>query len=140
MSDIQYLEWVPIGFAADLDFLELLRKFCDKKILFYIDNKALVNILNNKPSKSVRVTELVRCLVLHSMIHSIFFKACHIAPFSNAIANSSSRKQWTRVRALVPKSRSHPIQIPDDFIKALMISKLKLNAWRLILMQQTQKC
>lgn len=67
--------------------------------------------------------ELVRLLVLHSMIHNIYFKACHIVCYNNAIADSISRKQWTRFRAHAPKSRSHPIQIPEDFIE--MISKLK---------------
>lgn len=119
MSDITFLELVPIVLAVDL----FKTQFCDKKILFHTDNKALVSILNKKSSKSVRVMELIRPLVLYSMIHNIYFKACHIAGYNNAIADSISRKQWTRFRALAPKSRPRPIQIPEDFIE--MISKLK---------------
>lgn len=119
MSDITFLELVPIVLTVDL----FKTQFCDKKILFHTDNKAFVSILNKKSSKSVRVMELIRPLVLHSMIHNIYFKACHIAGYNNAIADSISRKQWTRFRALAPLSRPRPIQIPEDFIE--MISKLK---------------
>lgn len=122
MLDITFLELVPIVLA----FFLFKTQFLDKKILFHTDNKALVSILNKKSSKSLRVMELVRPLVLHSMVNNIYFKACHIAGYNNAIADSISRKQWTRFRALAPESSLHPIPIPEDFIG--MISQLKFNA------------
>lgn len=109
-----------------LAFFLFKTQFLDKKIPFHTENKALVSILNKKSSKSLRVMELVRPLVLHSMVNNIYFKACHIAGDNNAIADSISRKQWTRFRALAPESNLHPIPIPKDFIG--MISQLKLNA------------
>lgn len=71
-------------------------QFFDKKILFYTDNKASVSILKNKSSISLSVMELVRPLVLFIVLFIvlyIYFKACQIAGYKNAIADSISRKR-----------------------------------------------
>jgi hypothetical protein len=121
MADITFLELVPIVLAVFLFKIQ----FLDKKIVLHTDNKALVSILNKKSSRSPRVMELIRPLVLLSMINNIYFKACHIDGYNNAIADSISRKQWSRFRALAPKSHQQPAPIPEDFTK--MILELKLN-------------
>ncbi|XP_062601252.1 uncharacterized protein LOC134262948 [Saccostrea cucullata] len=122
MLDITFLELVPIVLAIFL----FNNEFLDKKIMLHTDNKALVSILNKKSSKSPRVMELVRPLVLHSMVNNFYFKACHIDGYDNAIADSISRKQLTRFRVLAPTSNQDPTPIPEDFVK--LILELKLNA------------
>lgn len=74
MTDITFLELVPIVLAMCL----FKTQFCDKEILFHTDNKALVEILNKKSSKSKQVMHLVRPLISMAMLNNIHFIAFHI--------------------------------------------------------------
>ena len=74
MSDITFLELVPIVLAMCL----FKTQFCDKKILFHTDNKALVEILNKKSSKSKQVMQLVRPLILMAMLNNIHSSFGHL--------------------------------------------------------------
>ncbi|CAC5382689.1 unnamed protein product [Mytilus coruscus] len=120
MADIIFLELVPIVLSILL-FKEDLH---NKRILFHTDNKALVSILNKKSSKSRRVIELVRPLVLHTMLFNMQFKAVHIEGRSNFIADAISRKQWHRFRMVAPQAETEATPIPDTFLQ--LISDLKL--------------
>lgn len=73
MRDITFLKLVPIVLAIHAWGNQLT----SKKIVFRVDNEALVAILNKKSSKSKRVMGLIRTLVLQSMLSAIQFKACH---------------------------------------------------------------
>lgn len=119
ISDITFLELIPIVLAVML----FKSHFHNKKIMFHTDNIALVAILNKKTSKSKRVMQLVRPLVLYAMINNTYFKSRHISGCNNSIADSISRKQWTRFRSLAPEADVHPLPIPEDFTR--MISELK---------------
>lgn len=90
MADITFLELVPIVLTIFL----FERDLCNKCLLFHMNNKALVSILNKKSSKSRRVMELGRPFVLHTMLYNMQFKAVHIEGRINSIADSISRKQW----------------------------------------------
>lgn len=119
MLAITFLELVPIVLA----FFLFKTQFLDKKILFHTDNKALVSILNKKSSKSVM--ELVRPLVLHSLVNIIFLKLVTLLVITMLLLIQFLASR-TRFCALAPESNLHPIPIPEDFIG--MISELKLNA------------
>ena len=66
------------------------------RILFYIDNQAVVHIVNKQTSKSPEVMTLVRKLVLNTLLFNITLKIQYINTLSNAIADSISRCQWHR--------------------------------------------
>lgn len=121
MTDITFLELVPIVLAMCL----FKTQFCDKKILFHTDNKALVEILNKKSSKSKQVMQLVRPLILMAMLNNIHFKAFHIEGYKNSIADSISRKQWEKFWTLVPEADVNPLTIPEDFLE--IVSEMKLS-------------
>lgn len=87
------------------------------KLLFHTDNKALVEILNKKSSKSKQVMQLVRPLILVAMLNNIHFKAFHIEGYKNSIADSISRKQWEKFWTLVPEADVNPLTIPEDCIR-----------------------
>jgi hypothetical protein len=54
--DITFLEIIPIALSIFLWH----KLFCKKKIIYYIDNMAVVSVLNSKTSTSARVMILLR--------------------------------------------------------------------------------
>ena len=110
-SDMTFLEMVPVLLAIMLWGPNLQ----GKRVLFNIDNQALVSILNKQTSKSSRVMLLLREFVLFCMRYSIVFRAKYICSKSNDIADSLSRKQWSRFRKLVPHANVLPQVIPENF-------------------------
>ena len=73
-KDITFLELVPIVLAMFV----WAPHFKNNKILFRIDNFALVNIINKRTSKSKRVMALIRPFVLFTMNNNVQFRAQHI--------------------------------------------------------------
>lgn len=119
MKDITLLELIPIVLAMFVWGFE----FKNQKILFRIDNLALVNIINSRTSKSKRIMSLVRPLVLFTMMYNIQFKAKHIDGAKNQIADAISRFQMNRFRELVPDAKHASEAIPPEFLGTI----LKLN-------------
>ena len=74
----------------------------NKKVKFYIDNRALVDIINTQTSKSKRVMALMRPFILYTLQNNIIFRARHIEGKNNEIADAISRQQWDRFRRLAP--------------------------------------
>lgn len=117
--------WSELGILRDITFLELVpvvlsmeiwgNQLQNKKIMFHIDNIALVDILNSQTSKSKRVMSLVRPFVLCTLQNNIIFRAKHIAGKYNDIADSISRQQWERFRRLAPMAQQNPDEVPDSF-------------------------
>lgn len=97
--------------------------FANKKIIMYIDNNALVSIVNRQTSKSKRVMVLLRKLVLLLLRNDIMFKAQHILGKKNNIADSLSRKQFHHFRQLAQWADLNPETIPDEFLA--MMSEMK---------------
>ena len=65
----------------------------NKKVLFHIDNEALVSVINKQTSEDKRIMELVRRFVLNLMLNNVVFKIKHISSMNNNIADSISHKQ-----------------------------------------------
>ena len=87
----------------------------NKKVKFYIDNRALVDIINTQTSKSKRVMALMRPFILYTLQNNIIFRARHIEGKNNEIADAISRQQWERFRRLAPQAQANPREIPDHF-------------------------
>ncbi|XP_053398262.1 uncharacterized protein LOC128556673 [Mercenaria mercenaria] len=121
LKDMTFLEMVPVVLAIAL----WGSRIANKKVLMWIDNEALVKVLNKQSCRSKAVMHLVRYFVLKSMSSNIVFKAKHIASKANGICDSLSRKQWSRFRELAPKANNDPEVIPQDFL--LLISTVKLQ-------------
>lgn len=96
LQDITFLELVPIVLAVTT----WRKQLTNKKVIFHVDNLALVDILNSKSSKSSRVMSLLRPLVLITMNNNIQLKCCHIQGSRNDIADSISHFQWARFTRL----------------------------------------
>lgn len=89
--------WFAQGITRDMTFLELFpvqialelwkQRFANSKILFYIDNMAVVQVINTTTSKSPRVMKIVRKLVFTCLKYNILLKAKHIPSKLNSIAD-----------------------------------------------------
>ena len=115
LKDITFLELVPIVLAIYI----WSSQFTAKKIILHTDNKALVQIINTKTSKSRRVMSLIRPLVLVCLRHNIQVKSSHIPGNLNEISDSIPRFQWARFRRLVPNADLLPTTVPAEFIQIL---------------------
>ena len=73
-----------------------------KRILFHCDNMSTVYILQNGTSKNPLMMNLVRTALFISAQYNIEYSAVHISSKDNDIADSLSRLQWDRFRALAP--------------------------------------
>ena len=89
----------------------------------FIDNSALVSIVNRQSSKSKRVMMLIRRMVLLLLKYNIMFKAQHIIGKENNIADSLSRKQFQRFIQLAPEADKDPESLPEEFLA--MMSEMK---------------
>ena len=118
-------EWESTDLLKDITFLEIIlitlsiflwhKLFYKKKIVYYIDNMAVVSILNSKTQKSTRVMVLLRFIVYWSLVEHFHFKAMQLSSFDNAIADSLSRGQFQRFRELAPSAELKPMGILEPF-------------------------
>ena len=101
MRDITLLELIPVVLAIST----WGSQFSNKKLIMHVDNEAFVSVINKQTSKSKNVMTLVRTLVLCLLQNNTTFRSEHVPGSSNKIADSISRKQWSRFRTLAPGRR-----------------------------------
>lgn len=117
-------KWLQTDVIYDMTFLELFpvyvailtwrNSLSNKRILFHIDNMAVVHVLNNSTSKSKRVMAIVRELVLVTLKCNITVRAQHIPSKQNSIADCISRSQWKKFQQLAPDADPKPTQLPSQ--------------------------
>ena len=115
-------EWVQKGICSDITFLELFPVVAalyiwqsdlkNKKILFHVDNQAVVTIINKKSSKSPRVMGLVRKMVLVCLEANILIKSEFLPGYLNVLADSLSRSDFQKFRRMCPDADKNPAVIP----------------------------
>lgn len=120
-------EWKDSGILKDVTFLEMIPiliavkvwgpMLVNKKILFRVDNLALVHILNKQTSKSKRIMDLIRQFVLHNMKNNIIWRSVHISGLENGLADAISRREWQRFFKAAPDAEKEPETVPKDFLQ-----------------------
>ena len=95
---IAYCEFYPVVVAVDCWAPQL----ANRKVRFRCDNEAVVNIINKQSSNCDKIMHLVRLFVCQCLRYNITFKAVQIPGVHNDIAESLSRFQVNRFRALAP--------------------------------------
>ena len=88
--------------------------FSNERILFFCDNKSVVDIVNSKRSRIPRVMDLVRHLTLLTLRYNFYLKVQHIEGKRNVIADSISRFQMERFRMLAPHADPAPTPVPQE--------------------------
>ncbi len=84
----------------------------NKKILFFCDNMAVVEIINSQTSKDAPLMSLVRPLVIATLTNNILFTAKHIPGKTNVVADLLSRSQVAKARSIAPWLDETPQTIP----------------------------
>ena len=90
--------------------------FTGKRLQFWCDNESVVTIINSGHSKAPRIMVLLRALILLSMKHNFFVRACHVPGVHNDIADALSRFQVERFRAVAPMADRDPCFIPPSLM------------------------
>ncbi len=88
----------------------------DKRVIFYSDNAAVVDIINKQTSKDKTTMVLLRDLVLSCLKHNILFQARHIPGFINSRADYLSRSQVTKFKKISPDADKFPTQVPENLM------------------------
>jgi hypothetical protein len=92
-------------------------QWTSKCIVFFCDNESIVQVLNQKTSKSPKIMDLLRAIVLCTLTNNFTFTAKHVRGIDNGIADSLSRFQMDRFKPLAPLASPLPCVIPSSMIQ-----------------------
>lgn len=99
-----FLELYPIVVAAILWGNEWKRK----KILFYCDNAAVVDIIRKRRSSDLKISSLMRTLCLCAAVYNFDIYSEHVSGSKHNIADSLSRLQMERFQHAAPQAEETP--------------------------------
>ena len=115
--------WVDLGITEDITVLKLFpllvtlhiwgEDLRNKKLLFMVDNLAVVHIVNPMTSKSDKVMTVLRAFTLQCLHLNVVVKAQHLSSTVNVIADALSRFQLQKFRQLVPDAEQFPTPVPS---------------------------
>ena len=75
---------------------------------------AVVQVINKFIAKDPLLSALLRKLVVVTLQHNIFVRACHVPGSNNVMADLLSRNQVTQARMLQPSLQPNPTVIPPE--------------------------
>lgn len=99
-----------------LSFRMWSTKLKGSNLIFMVDNMSIVNILQSQTSKDPEIMNLLRPMVVSSMINDVQFYAFHIPGKSNTIADLMSRFQVQKAKNLAPWLDPLPLDIPHQWL------------------------
>ncbi|MES9994401.1 MAG: reverse transcriptase domain-containing protein [Candidatus Thiodiazotropha sp.] len=105
---IAYLELVPIVVSA----LLWSHSWVGKRILFHVDNAAVVAIITKGRSRSAPIMNLMRRLTWCSIKNNFVLHAQYIPTKKNTVVDSLSRLKFQAFRRLVPSADAYPTKVP----------------------------
>ena len=95
----------------------------NKRIIFFSDNAAVVDIVNKQTSRHKDIMVLLRDLVLSCLRHGIsfsstayLFQARHIPGLQNSSVVYLSRSQVVNFKDIFPEAEESPTQIPENLM------------------------
>lgn len=117
------VSWREKGFCSNLALLELFpilvsleiwgERFRNRRVCFWCDNLGVVQAINSQTANSPPVILLLRRLVLRCLQLNAHLTARHVPGVANCLADSLSRFQWDRFRALAPEAEGEGIPCPE---------------------------
>ncbi len=84
-----------------------------KRILFYCDNEAAVNIINKGRSSIPLINRFVRRITWASVLGNFIIKAVHIPGLDNKVADALSRFDFQKFRKLCPEATPSSLPCPS---------------------------
>ena len=88
----------------------------NRRVLFFTDNSALVDIINKQTSKHKSVMVLLRDLVLSCLSYNILFRAQYVPGLQNSQADNISRFQVESFKELAPEADEFPTTVPTNLL------------------------
>ena len=85
----------------------------NRKVRFRMDNIAVVHIIKKQSSRCDMIMHLVRLFVCRCLRYNLSFRAVHVPGVQNYIADSLSRFQVARFRAVAPRADCTMSAIPN---------------------------
>ena len=82
----------------------------NKRIIFFSDNAAVVDIVNKRTSRYKNIMVLLRDLVLSCLRHNILFQARHIPGLQNSSADYLSRSKVVNLKDIFRKPKNLPFR------------------------------
>lgn len=110
--NITILELYPIVIAVET-WGHLMANRC---VVFFTDNRALVDIINKQTAKESRVMVLIRHLVLCCLRHNILFRSKHVLGILNRECDLLSRLQVEEFRRLASRADEQPTSVPPHLL------------------------
>lgn len=117
---IAYKELFPVVLAAHVWGPGWSRR----RILFHVDNEAVVHILNSRTSPDPNIMHLLRSLLKAAACFSftlIYFAAIHVPGRNNGIADALSRFNFQAFFTQAPQAKKIPTFIPPQLLAQLSI-------------------
>ena len=111
-KNIAFLELFPIVLGVHM-WGESLR---NRRVLFFSDNESVVHVINKQTSKDKGLLQLIRQLVLICLQYNILFRARHIQGKKNILADSLSRLQVDKFKALATNVEESPSIVPRHLL------------------------
>ena len=119
--NIAVLELIPLVISAHLWGHEWSRR----KILFRVDNMAVVNSVNSGLPKDLHLAFLVRLLNKLAVLYNFRYAARHLPGKDNAAADALSRLNVARFKRFMPDADSQATDVPNYLIMSLILGKSK---------------
>ena len=114
---IAYKELFPVVLAAHV----WGPRWSRRRILFHVDNEAVVHILNSRTSKDPNIMHLLRSLLKVAACLSFTFAAVHVPGKTNGIADALSRFNLQGFRSQAPCAKKSPVLISPQLLAPLSI-------------------
>ena len=94
-------------------------EWCNKQVVIYTDNEAIVYIWSTGSCKCKDIMTLIRLLFFFIAKRNINLLFHHIAGKANTHADLLSRLQVTRFKELFPEAETWPTPIPSSILAIL---------------------
>lgn len=114
---IAYKELFPVVIAASL----WGHRWATKRVEFWSDNTAVVDVLRSGTSRDPNLMVLLRHLSFTAARYSFAFSGSHRAGKSNSIADALSRFEFQRFHLLAPHAAPSAIPVPPSLLAQLPV-------------------
>ncbi len=106
--------WLEKSIAVK-ELTPIFKLLANSKILLLVDNYSVVYILRSKTSKDPILMNMVRKMVVLSMLHNIQFGMVHITGKHNVISDLLPHFQVNKAKSLAPWLEGQATNIPKNF-------------------------
>lgn len=105
---ISVKELFPIVIAVEI----WEQVMANKKVCFFSDNMAVVQVINKQTGKDCNIMKLLRRFIVHCLKFNILFRAKHVPGIDNVLSDKLSRLQIAEFHRLAPQMDQFPVEVP----------------------------